>query len=455
MRTSKLAWALTLGLALAMTAGAVSLVAPSGGTVAPANTQGSENGSTTVGVLADAPATNFADPWPTDASGVTVESSDTTSPDAVATIALVARWGYLNDPAVAALEGRWQFNDTKTGGSFLGQWHLVNGRLGGTLEGRFALPRSGDGNFRGTWTVTDSGVGGSLWGDWVRVNDTNGYFDGQWNSTASRGGGGALAGDWARFSDTGGGFRGRAITAPTMRPVDWDGSLSTTNGTVRLVRTLRFERDDHVLPQTNRTAISWESTTTVNWDGILAVLRLPVARPLPQVTLTTTQVSFTWNASELPGLHVYEQVDRAGHAIEVRGFLVSPPPCYCAAFKVGMRWGNLTSNGTGGGADTNWNGFAQITYGVVGLARPMSFERGDYLLLPMNLVTVSWRSNTGSADWDGVALGAIVPLRAYNDTYVTVHAGAFTHVFTLAELVGDHTYDMGGGNQVEIRAVRL
>jgi len=310
MKTSRLAWALTLGLALALTAGAVSTVAPSGS--APAVTQ-----ETATGVLADAPATNFLDPYPGDMTTLPLERTDADAArgENVTTIALAARWGYLNDPAVAALEGRWMFNDTKTGGTFLGAWHLVNGRAHGSLEGRFTLPDDGHGRFRGTWDVADSRIGGFLWGEWVRGNRTNGHFDGKWNFTSGRDGG-ALAGGWALFRDNGGGFRGRAIAAPTMAPVDWDGSLGTTDGGVHLARTIRFERDDRVLPQTNRSLLEWTSTTTVNWDGILAVLR--IADPNATVTLTTTQVSFTWTARELPGLHLIQAVDRAGHAIEVR-----------------------------------------------------------------------------------------------------------------------------------------
>ena len=461
MRTSKLAWALTLGLALALTASAVSLVAPSGGSPAPA-TQDSGTDAAAAIAAVDAPPTNFIDPWPTDGT-VAVDSGDTATAqgDHVVTIALAARWGYLNDPAVAVLEGRWRFNDTRTGGAFLGQWHLVNGRVGGYLDGHFSLPRDGHGRFRGEWNVTGDRTGGYLWGAWVRLNDTSGYFDGSWNFTSGRAGG-ALAGRWA-LSDrggAGGGFRGQIVAAPSIHPVDWDGSLSTTNGTVHLARTIRFERNDRVLPQRDRSVLAWESTTTVNWDGVLTVLR--IADPGAQVTLHTAQVSFTWTARELPGLHVHQVVDRAGHAIEVRGFLIQPPsprPCECAKFAVGLRWGNLSSNGTGtrGGDETNWNGFAQITYGGLDVFHVVSFERtdGDLLLPRDNRVTVSWLSNTDPADWDGVGLGAIVPLRALNVTYFTVHAGDFTHVFTLRELLGHHVFDVGNGNQVEVRAARL
>src|SRR2546427_6022470 len=171
MRTKKLAWALTLGLALSLIAGAVSIVAPSG--AAPPAAHPQDGGTDSGAELADAAPTNYVDPWPTDASTVRVDQSDTTvQGDNVVTIVLAARWGYLNDPAVAVLEGRWRFNDTKTGGAFLGQWHLVNARVGGYLDGRFTLPPDGRGQFRGSWNVTGYRIGGDLSGAWVRHNDT-------------------------------------------------------------------------------------------------------------------------------------------------------------------------------------------------------------------------------------------------------------------------------------------
>ena len=87
------------------------------------------------------------------------------------------------------------------------------------------------------------------------------------------------------------------------------------------------------------------------------------------------------------------------------------------------------------------------------MERVLSFERGDAVLPRDNRVTVEWDSAT-TTGWDGLAVVAYLPLDYVDDTYFTLHAGSFTHVFTLRELIGDHTFDAGGGNQVEVRAVR-
>ena len=444
MRTvGRSAWALTLGLALALIAGGTAIVAT---TAAPAPAVTQELGTDM-----------STEPWPSaDAlSSELVREFPQDDPGNV-TIALAARWGYLDDPAVWAMAGRWQFNDTGTGGVFAGEWRLVSRRIGGTVQGRFALPADGRGQFRGTWDFAAGREGGALWGSWIRLNDTHGIFEGAWNFTDGRDGG-ALAGDWIQLTRDAGGFHGAAVAAPSIAPTDWDGSLHTTNGTVRVVRTVRFERNDEILPRTDRQTVAWNSTTTVNWDGIIFVLRIPRGDPGATVSLHTAQIGFDWTVRELAGLHVRQTVDRAGHEIEVAAFILGrPPTTEYARIEIGMRWGNLSS---ADGADpiapdmTSWNGFAQITYGGLFEERVLSFERGDEILPRDNRATIVWHSTTSSG-WDGLVVVALVPLSHAEDTYFTVHAGSFTHVFTLGELPGDHVFEAGNGGQVEVHAVR-
>ena len=438
-------WALALGLALVLIASGAALVTTTAGPT-PATTQGMDTGDEV-----------SMEEWPS-ADALSTELAREFSPDDTGnvTIALAARWGYLDDPAVMAMEGRWHFNDTGTGGEFAGEWHLIARRIGGSLHGHFSLPPDGRGEFRGQWNVSDSRAGGSLWGAWVRVNDTHGSFNGRWDFSSGREGG-ELAGGWVQVTRDAGGFRGHAVAAPSIDPVNWDGALKTESGTVRVVRTVRFERNDHVLPRSDRQTVEWTSTTTVNWDGIVFVLRVPRDEVGSNVTLRTTRVGYQWTVRQLVGLHTRERVDRAGHAIEVAGYLLgrSPSRDY-VKFEIGMRWGNLSApDGTDpAGTDaTTWNGFAQITYGGLAVERVLSFERGDSIFPRENRVTVVWHSSTTSG-WDGLVVEALVPLAHADDTYFTLHAGTFTHVFTFRELPGDHTFDAGNGGRVEVRAVR-
>jgi len=442
-RIGGIAWALTLVSAMCMIGGVAAIVG-SGPTPAPARTQD-------MGIGAD----YSMETWPSEDALVSEAGRDLQRDDpGNVTIVLAARWGYLNEP-FAGLLGRWHFNDTRTGGAFQGQWRVLGTRIAGDVEGRFTLPPGGDGEFRGTWTV-GSRQGGYLSGAWTRVDDTHGAFRGQWNFSDGRPGG-AVAGSWVRLVDTGGGFRGYAVQGTSLDPVDWDGFLSTSDGTVRVLRTVRFERGDEILPRTDRQTVRWNSTTTVNWDGIVFVLRVPRGDPGATVTLNATQIEFSWSARQLQRLHVLERVDRAGHAIEVAAFAIERHPASgYAKIQIGMRWGNLTSRD---GADdlsrtsTSWDGFAQITVGGLAVERLLSFERGDSVLPRQNRVTVVWQSAT-TTGWDGLVVIALVPLDYAESAYFTIHAGSFNHVFTLRELPGDHTFDAGDGNQVEVRAVR-
>ena len=439
-RWSAIAWALTLGSVLTLT-GAVSVVAIAAAP-APGTTQAY---SIETGPAEPGPVFS-TEPWPAVADEACRDCPQ--DDPGMVTIVLGIRWGYLNDPPVAAFQGTWSFDDTGAAGSFMGRWHLVFGRASGSLQGRFTLPADGNGEFRGRWNTTGSRIDGSLWGAWIRTNATHGYLDGNWDLSSGRQGG-ALVARWSTFRAGGGGFRGEAIAAPSLAPVTWDGALRTTDGTVQIVRTVRFERDDHILPQRDRQIVGWKSTTAPNWDGVIVALRFPRDGAAPDVTLRTTQITFEWTARELAGLHVREKVDRAGHEIEVVGVLLEPRPRIdFARFSVHMRWGNLSDrDGIDEPSRTSmvWDGFAQVTYGGIVVERVLSFERGDFLLRPDNRVTVSWVSGT-TTGWDGLVVLVLVPLVHLGDAHFTVHAGAFSHVFAMRELYSlQESFPVRGG----------
>jgi len=139
-------WALALGLALVLIVGGAALVTTTAEPT-PATTQGMDTGDEV-----------SMEEWPS-ADALSTELAREFSPNDTGnvTIALAARWGYLDDPAVMAMEGRWHFNDTGTGGEFAGEWHLIARRIGGSLHGRFSLPPDGRGEFRAQWNVPTAG----------------------------------------------------------------------------------------------------------------------------------------------------------------------------------------------------------------------------------------------------------------------------------------------------------
>jgi len=439
MRALWIAWALTLGLAFTALAAPAAIVPEEG--VAPLPTPQDPE-------IAAKDATLF-------------ERCGCVNRSEYVTIGLAVRWGYLDDPAVLGMEGRWRWNETGTGGGFHGHWGARERDIGGFFQGRFALGDDGHGRFHGEWNFTSGRDGGFLAGAWDRADRGHGVFDGRWNFTDGRPGG-ALRGAWASSSEEGGGMRGAMIHAPTMDMVDWDGFVKVTDGAVALQRVVRWETggerrfggDDQILRRDNRSAIEWLSTTTVNWDGLVFAIYVPRERAA-SVTLHTDQVEFTWGTRELNGLHLRRPVDRLGHEIEVRGFLIERHgDCDAARLAIGMRWGHLDTWGEDRDGDAkSWAGGARISVGGLGVRGTVSFERGDRILREDNRQVVRWMSNT-TTGWDGVLLVALIPLDHLEDVTFTLHAGEFEHTWTLRELMGRHTYDFDDGTSLEVRAMR-
>jgi len=377
------------------------------------------------------------------------------------TIGLAVRWGYLDDPAVLGMEGRWRWNEIGTGGGFQGQWHGRERDVGGFFQGRFELGEDGHGRFHGEWNFSSGRDGGYLAGSWDSVDRGHGTFDGRWNLTDGRPGG-ALAGAWEALSEDGGGMRGRMIHAPTMDMVAWDGFLQVTAGAVEVRQLVRWETggerrfggDDQILRRDNRTIVAWLSTTTVNWDGLVFAIHVPRDQAT-NVTLHTDQVEFTWGVRELPGLHLRKPVDRLGHEIEVRGFVVKDHERReVANVAIGFRWGHLDTRGMDRDGDAkSWDGGAKISAGALGVRGTLSFERGDHVPPREDRQLVRWESET-TTGWDGIVLVAFVPHGDVGNVTFTLRAGGFEHTWTLRELMGRHTFDFDDGTSLEVRAMR-
>lgn len=392
-------------------------------------------------------------------------------------IALGARWGYLNDPATARLEGRWHVIN-QTAGGFRGVWQVMGSRAHGYLVGDFNIaPDGGHGRFQGKWGFPDGRVGGFLGGQWQRTDTRQfGVFLGRWNTTDGKNEG-ALRGQWRATERGQGMFGGIAIKAPTMDMVPWDGYIQVSDGRVRLFREVRFEHggnyseggDDKVYRQIDNSTLAWRSSTTTNWDGLISGILVPSGDV--KITLHTEQWSRTFTARELVGLHIRIPVDRLGHEIEVRGFLLKPPqpPCPTGAVRVTMtiKWGYLEQPTpevqvmTQQDTFTPWNGFVQVTKGGVAVKQLLSWERGgtyengtnDFVYPRDNILTVEWRSSVTN-DWDGLVVMLCLPQRGEPLPHVTIHTDQWTNVYGLDELRGlDKTYEIPSiGQAIEVEA---
>ena len=107
--------------------------------------------------------------------------------------------------------------------------------------------------------------------------------------------------------------------------IRWDGFVQVTRGGARLVRTVEFERGDLVYPRNNRLVLEWRSATQPHWDGILAVVAVPLGEvPQAHVTFHTDPWSHIFELRELVGGSLRVTVDRLGHEVEIRSDLVRP-----------------------------------------------------------------------------------------------------------------------------------
>ncbi|MFQ5885228.1 MAG: hypothetical protein ACE5IO_09035, partial [Thermoplasmata archaeon] len=241
-----------------------------------------------------------------------------------------------------------------------------------------------------------------------------------------------------------------------LKMIPWDGFLQTTDGAVGLVKTVLFEHggeyrlggDDSVYPRTNRFTLEWRSSTTTHWDGLLMLLVIPKAIPMPHVTLHTEPWSHVFEAWQLIGLNVRIPIGDLGHEIEIKGFIVKEKPgeLKFAVIIFAARWGYLDDDAEHESREmVPWDGFASLTRGGVKLVMPLRFEfRGDYrlgtddLIYPReNRLTLEWRSST-TVSWDGVIVALFVPLIDVPEVHMTFHNEQWSHVFEVRDLPGLH-----------------
>jgi hypothetical protein len=133
---------------------------------------------------------------------------------------------------------------------------------------------------------------------------------------------------------------------------DWTGGLCVDNGVVRLLRTIRFEPRDQILPRTSRQCIEWESHTQPSFDGVIVALHKfkcdslsarvdSLCEPL-SVTFKTGPLTVTFTEKELTDLHTIIPVDDAGNAVAFN--VVERRPGVCGNGFLAGQWKPVTSD---------------------------------------------------------------------------------------------------------------
>ena len=112
-----------------------------------------------------------------------------------------------------------------------------------------------------------------------------------------------------------------------------NGSIAVSDGAVKLLRTVQFERggrfinggNDKVYPQKERDTLSWRSSTTGARDGVVVLLIVPAGAGNAEVTLTAGDWSKTVRLARLEGKRFRVPVGDAGHEILVACELLDRP----------------------------------------------------------------------------------------------------------------------------------
>jgi hypothetical protein len=132
---------------------------------------------------------------------------------------------------------------------------------------------------------------------------------------------------------------------------DWTGGLCAENGVLRVVRTIRFEPRDYLVPRTSRECVEWVSHTHPSFDGIIvalhkttncdslldpAVIDTLCDRPPLSITFKTGPLTVTFTQDELADLHKVIRVDDAGNAVAFN--VITREPGECASGFLAGQW---------------------------------------------------------------------------------------------------------------------
>ncbi|MBN1349949.1 hypothetical protein JXJ21_11110 [candidate division KSB1 bacterium] len=134
-------------------------------------------------------------------------------------------------------------------------------------------------------------------------------------------------------------------------PTDWSGSAVVNKGTLVILRKIRFEGADKLLPRPDRKTVEWESVTQPHFDGLaLAIINNDTTDIAGEFTLTAGAYSRTFTFDELDSLDLLEPVGNEGDEISIQSRKKSLIP-FAGGFLEG-RW--IRTDSTGGGFKGRW-----------------------------------------------------------------------------------------------------
>ncbi len=129
---------------------------------------------------------------------------------------------------------------------------------------------------------------------------------------------------------------------PTTKPINkdkashWTGFIETNAQNLKLARTIRFEKNDEIVPCIDGECVGFDTVTGPGMDGVLVkitAVRKEGDKPMPQMVRVAINNSngaaldVEIPLHELPGLHKMRLVDDNGNRVALRGFARKPGHC--------------------------------------------------------------------------------------------------------------------------------
>ena len=100
--------------------------------------------------------------------------------------------------------------------------------------------------------------------------------------------------------------------------INWNGSAQVSKGTLVVLRKIRFEGNDSILPRTDRQLVEFTSETKPHFDGLLfAIIDNDSTDEEGTFTFTAGDYSKTLTFSELDSLELIEPVGALGHEVSI------------------------------------------------------------------------------------------------------------------------------------------
>jgi hypothetical protein len=156
---------------------------------------------------------------------------------------------------------------------------------------------------------------------------------------------------------------------------NFDGYFNLSDGGKVFVEKTFLDSTDKVLPQNNDySGVDWTSSVTTGADGLK--LRIYPASLTEQAKIRIGDFTQTYSMSALKNINVTQNIDTAGHQVDMKSLGVEP----FFPMMLYMNWGKLPRfNPVFNDTTKEWQGSVSLSNGTADLVRKIGFEGKDII----------------------------------------------------------------------------